>query len=258
MPFALLTGRLVYYAHVPKCGGSSVEAYMTERFGPLGLVDTRFLDRAEAARWSRTSPQHVDWATLTTFLPEAMIDACFAVVRHPVARVISAYRFQRDQEGTLAPDTVFSKALPGMLERAGSDPWAFDGHLRPQTDFMPADAAIFHLEHGLDALVPYFDALAGNREGPRAIGHENTAKAGKGASERITPDADDLARIAAFYAADFDRFGYTPDAKAPTAPPPQISAEYIRDRDRARARARHPATVLARKFRRRIARMTRA
>ncbi len=92
MPVFKIGGKLCYFAHIPKCGGSSVAAYLKERVGPVGcFAPLKWHDGAE--RWSRPSPQHIDWASLQHLLPEAMLDAVFAVVRHPVARIVSAYHF---------------------------------------------------------------------------------------------------------------------------------------------------------------------
>jgi len=37
MPIFRINDQLHYFAHVPKCGGSAVETYLTRRFGPLGF-----------------------------------------------------------------------------------------------------------------------------------------------------------------------------------------------------------------------------
>ena len=102
MPFFKAQDRLIYYAHVPKCGGSAIAYYLEDRFGTLGFYDNsfhkkRFLNRA----WTATSPQHVDAQTLQSLIPLAFFDAMFAVVRHPVPRTVSTYHFQREVEGRI-------------------------------------------------------------------------------------------------------------------------------------------------------------
>jgi hypothetical protein len=39
MPYVTAAGKLIYFAHVPKAGGSSVENYLAARFGPLAMLD---------------------------------------------------------------------------------------------------------------------------------------------------------------------------------------------------------------------------
>lgn len=261
MPIVRIGPKLVYFAHVPKCAGSSVEDYLADRFGALAMLDRRFLSVPEGGRWSRTSPQHVDWASLTRMVPAGFLDACFAVVRHPLDRAVSAYRFQAEVEGTVPEGMGFGDWLRAEAAARRDDPFRSDNHSRPQADFLPpaGDAlacTIFHMEHGLDALVPYLDALAGSATGPRALRHTN--KAGhntKGIHRQIgpvQPDAADRALVAEIYAADFARLGYAPDRREPLAPPPVLTAETLARAARERARADRPLWRLADKVRRRL------
>jgi len=216
MPVFRIGEKLCYYVHVPKCGGSSIEHYLAERFGPVGFRDNWFLARKEAERWSRTSPQHIDWASFQMLLPAEMLDMVFAVVRNPVSRLVSAYNFQIDVEKTVPEGTGFSEWLRDQLDRLAADPFALDNHVRPQVDFMPEDCAVFHLEHGLDAVVEFLDQVAGDSDGPRTIGHANKQRSGSSARRtKSKPDPEALALIRDYYAADFERFGYVVDQPGP-------------------------------------------
>jgi hypothetical protein len=247
MPVFRGAGKLFYFAHVPKCGGSSIELYLKERFGAIGLVDHRHLSVPERLRWSRTSPQHVDWATLTRFMPEAMFDGVFTVVRHPVARIVSDYVFQIDVEKTVAPATSFSDWLRATFAGYASDRYMFDNHIRPQVEFAPEGCTVFHLEHGLDAIIPYIDALVGDENGPRFVGHTNQRRPEKGASREAAPSAEDLALIREFYAADFARFGYVPDQPKPVAPQRKLDPAFLAASEAQRQRASRPISRLATK-----------
>jgi hypothetical protein len=222
----------------------------------VGFLDNRHRLHDPATLWTRTSPQHADWASLTRLLPPAMLDAVFAVVRHPVARLASAFQYQRDVEGTVAPETGFSAWLEG-LAAPGADPFAYDNHARPQADFMPEDCAVFHLEHGLDAIIPWLDALAGDAAGPRAIAHvrPGRGRAGGPAGAPVRPTPADRALIAHLHAADFARFGYRPEDPAPLRPAPQLGEAFLARRDAERARAARPLRRLARRLARRLERL---
>ena len=102
MPIFRVGDRLHYFAHVPKCGGSSVERYLRARFGALAFVDSRHLDRPAALRWSRSSPQHLALSDFRRLVPSEWISSSFAVVRHPQNRLISAFRFQVEVERSIA------------------------------------------------------------------------------------------------------------------------------------------------------------
>jgi hypothetical protein len=227
MPFFKTAGKLVYYAHVPKCGGSAVGDYMRQRFGDLAFNDTQYLSQPEARRWTRTSPQHVDAQTLERLIPLHFFDACFTIVRHPVARAVSTYHFQAEVEGLVAAGTSFSDWLSTLPDLLARQPFAADNHIRPMAQIVPEGATVFHLEHGLDPLVAWFDALTGNTDGPREIEERNT----RGAHVRVSgqkaePSPADLDLIARLYAVDFARFGYDPASRKPLrdAPPTDPAA----------------------------------
>ncbi len=209
MPIFRIGDKLHYYAHVPKCGGSSVEAYLRTRFGSLAFLNTRYLDLPEDSRWTRSSPQHVALADLHRLVPADWIASSFAVVRHPVKRLVSAFQFQVEVEGTVAALWSIDEWFDDWLKCAGAEPFRYDNHLRPQSEIVPEGATIFRLEDGLDALVPHLDTLAGNSEGPRRIAAENVRKKAMGPdASRLKPSPETLARIGVYYAEDFRRFGY--------------------------------------------------
>lgn len=213
MPVFRIGDKLHYYAHVPKCGGSSVEGYLRTRFGGLAFLDTRFLDLAAPRRWTKSSPQHLPYDAFTRLVPADWIASSFAVVRHPVKRLVSAFQYQVEVEGTVAPLWSIDEWFDDWLKRAAEEPFLYDNHLCPQAAIVPKDAAVFRLEDGLDAIVPHLDRLAGNSAGPRAIAAENVRKKGMSPdAERLKPSAETLARAARFYAEDFARFGYAEGA----------------------------------------------
>lgn len=230
MPIFRIGQQLHYYAHIPKCGGSSVEQYLSDRFGALGFYNRQFhAVRTEPERWSKTSAQHVDWATLTSLVPEAWIASAFTVVRHPVARAVSSFQFQRDVEGLIGADETFDDWFSRWVDERSARLYAFDNHLRPQSDIAPAWATVFPLEAGLDALVPYLDGLAGDEGGARSIPFTNKSK-GDHAGARPVPSERTLRLIGEVYAEDFRRYGYRIGeaalAGAPAAPQrPQPGAE---------------------------------
>ena len=226
MPLFRVNGQLHFFAHVPKCAGTSVEHYLRERFGGLAFYDNFHTQTPANTRWTLTSPQHVDTASFYKLIPENWIASSFAVVRHPVRRVISAFHFQSEVEGKLAADHSIDDWLASWISTADTNGFMYDNHLRRQTELVPADAQIFHLEHGLDGVVSYLDALAGNSNGPRSILADNTRKAGHKPATRLSDRS--LALITDYYAADFARFGYAltdpkplaaKDASANAAPP---------------------------------------
>jgi len=253
MPIFRVNEKLVLYAHVPKCGGSAVSWYLSERFGPIAFNDTRHTRHDPRSLWSQTSPQHIDRVSLGRLFPDGFFDATFTIVRHPVARLVSAFHFQTEVERRVPADTSFGEWLDDIVEEQGESPFLFDNHVRPMDDIVPEGAQVFHMEHGLDALVPWFDALTGTRDGPRALPRINArGNYTKARSVETVPTERDLDLIARQYARDFDRFGYVPDRKAPETPAPVLNPAQQAERDTALARMNSRRGQIMRKLRRRL------
>lgn len=233
MPFFRIDDRLHYYAHVPKCAGTSVEAYLEDRFGPLAFVNRRYLNDPEARRWTKSSPQHVPLDALYKLVPDVWIASSFAVVRHPLSRLCSTFGFQAGVEGTVPADWTINEFFADWLTRENDAPFLYDGHLLPQTALVPADAAAFRIEDGLDAVIGHLDGLAGNRGGPRAMPVVNVKQLG-GETEkaRLVPSPGILSEVETYYAEDFARFGYTMDTllplRTPNAKPPGLARRLAR------------------------------
>jgi hypothetical protein len=229
MPVLSTQRGLLYFAHVPKTGGTSIEEYLIRNYGSLDLIDRGWhearLNGERTGRRFRCSDQHLVWDDALTVLPRPP-DRVFGVVRDPVKRLISEYRFQIRYRPRMRWLTRlgFSPWLAALLHAARRDPYICDNHIRPQSDFLPPHAEVFRLEDGLDHLPDWIAAEAGPPAGEAAMHHSQKAPAGPG--RPIVPTRHDLRRIAAFYAADYARFGYPlPDvAAAPAAPLTRLSS----------------------------------
>ena len=206
MPIYRAGTKFIYFAHVPKAGGTAVNRFVSARTSVAAFTNPRFSEVEPKLRWSRTSPQHIDVSALEKLVPLEVFDACFTVVRHPVDRLISAFHFQQDREKSISSRTKFSKWLRRLEPTMAKNPYLYDNHVRPMDKLVPASARVFYLEDGLDALVPWFDNLLGNTLAPRTIELVNARK--KSQTSKISPTADDLERIARLYRSDFERFDY--------------------------------------------------
>ncbi len=220
MPIFRIGDKLHYYAHVPKCAGTSVEHYLARRFGSLAFLNTRYLSDPAPQRWTKSSPQHLSLDAFRKLVPEDWIASSFAVVRHPLKRLVSAFQFQVEVEKTVAPLWTIDEWFDDWLKRKDAEPFLYDNHIRPMADLVPADAAYFQMEAGLDPVVAHLDRLAENTGGERTIAAENVRKKKMaGDADRLTPSPDTLARIADYYAEDFRRFGYAIDQVPKSAHP---------------------------------------
>lgn len=221
MPSLTLSGRLIWFAHCPKAGGTSVEQAMVARWGDA----VGHLHWGWDLWWRRggwrvadppNSPQHLIWDDARRALPRAP-DAVFAVVRDPVSRMASEYRWQkRGRRGTrlgrMLAFLPFAAWLRLMLAAAARNPHVFDNHFRPQSCFVPEGATVFRLENGLEPVMDWLDNTLGDSDRPARVPHAIPT----GAGNRIA--APEVALIGRVFAADYARFGYAPPGPAPARP----------------------------------------
>jgi hypothetical protein len=254
MPIFKASDKLIYYAHVPKCGGSAVAWYLKNRFGDIAFSDTQQTRHDPASLWSKTSPQHIDTQSLSRLFPDGFFDAVFTIVRHPVPRLISAYHFQLEVEKRISEQVQFSEWLEDITEMRRDDPFLYDNHVRPMAEIVPEGAKVFHMEHGLDGLILWCDQITGSKAEPRAIPQVNKRGEYSGSKTvRARPTPADLERIAEIYAEDFTRFGYTPeDTRSTTVPAPVLDAVFTAERDAALKVLNNPITKLKSKINARL------
>lgn len=208
MPLVRVASQLVYFAHVPKCAGTSIEDYLRRRFGMVAMLDRNYLSRDPDLRWSKSSPQHIAVADLGRMFPIRFFDAKFAVVRHPVDRITSVFLFQRDVQGTIPEGQSMEEWLQGLDAAIAADEFLYDNHVRPMADFIPAGTDVFRLEEGLDRVISWLDSLAGDEGGPREMARRNTRATRPGGTEPFEVSADARALIAEIFARDFEQYGY--------------------------------------------------
>jgi len=201
MPLAICGDKHIFFAHVPKSGGSTVEDYLTRRFGPLSANDIHSRRRTPF-RGLINSATHLTASDLREFIPQH-VDLCFSFVRDPLKRIQSEYRWQAG--ASRASRLSFSTWLRIVLLAARTEPRLYDNHIRPQVELVPDQAVVFRLEDGFESMVHHIDQIVGQPETPIHLGHlKNTNQA----KADIVLHRQDVALIRQFYAADYRRFDY--------------------------------------------------
>ena len=193
---------LLYFAHVPRTAGTSIENRLKKEFG-----SPAFLDRAwkpDRSAWHRSSPQHVPWRDFLALFPLEFFCEIFSLVREPAQRLKSVYLFQKNIKGTVPSDQSFSKWLRAATEEGFANSRIFDNHTLPMSLIVPLDAKVFRLEDGLAE----FDNYLLTNFGARNSGFERANSSGKNASDEVVVSRDDLELIEVVYAEDYERFGY--------------------------------------------------
>ena len=192
------------FIHIPKCAGQSIEAAFCEDLG-LKWGKHRYLlgCMERPPSWRDDLPKRLAHLSAheiieRRLLPPKLFRAfySFAVVRDPVARAVSMWRFLESELG-------FEEFVSNEL-----GPKAAAGHYfhRPQKDFLCAPGCDELL---VDQVIPFSRLSAEwpgvmRRAGLSApLGHRNRAP-GNRASPRVTARAE--ARIREMYAADYATF----------------------------------------------------
>ncbi len=222
MPSLTLDDRLIWFAHCPKAGGTSVETVMVAQWGDrVGHLHWGWDLWWKRGGWRQAdppnSPQHLIWEDALASLPRPP-DAVFALVRDPVERMLSEYRFQRrHRRGTRIGRALaylpFALWIRMMLAMAKRCPHVFDNHLRPQADFVPRTATVFRLEDGVEQVLDWL-AREGGADALDTLPHKL-----KSASNGTRIGGRERALIGAVFAKDYARFGYDAPARLDDARP---------------------------------------
>lgn len=189
------------FIHIPKTAGTALDVHLSQ----LGqaIFNTPIVANRSTKRSVNLRHLHGD-ALRRIFYPQ-MIDYAFTVVRHPVARAVSEYRYQRRQAGLhLSRWRIagFDTWLRYSLRQAEANPDYRDQHFRRQVDFLCFDCAVHRYEDGLKAVMAGVGAAAG------VDIPFDTAARNISPHRNVRVSQSSLNLIAQFYAADFEKFDY--------------------------------------------------
>ncbi len=201
MPILRLGPTLLYFAHIPKTGGTSVERYLASK-GPLSFQSPH------KPEGMVITPQHAHARLVRTLFDEGFFSHSFAVLRDPVDRLISEYRWRTGQSKRARKGGVvarrfgrkrilgFDEWVPLVLRKYRDNPLINDNHIRPQAEFVDGIETLFAFEDGFAPIYDWIDAATGTAPGPRDA-HEKQS-----AGDRPVPSAETLRLIGDFYAED--------------------------------------------------------
>lgn len=208
MPIFRLGQKNVLFLHIPKAGGTSIEAFLAEhstesfrmKFNTLKLPCV---------------PQHFHGAMIEALFAPDFFDYSFCVPRNPYWRLLSEYNYRmghRHFPWRHLPAPSFARWVRRSFARYRANPFLYSNHIRPQVAFRIAGTEAFRLEDQQDALLARLSGIGGLE--PRSLPHTNAS----------TPRATDIdpataKLIYAFYREDFEAFGYDAESyRSPEAP----------------------------------------
>ncbi len=213
MPIIKIKEKIVYFAHIPKCAGQSIENYFRAIGLPLAFLDEFHISKPSNPPWNKTSPQHITGDALARLFPKNFFDIHFTVVRHPYERLTSAFRFQKYVEKKIKQEESINSFVKNTLRSAAKKGNTFDNHFLPQLDFlMPGQTiSFFKIEHGVARVKQFIDEIALTRSRGIDIGHSNKRTYPESDVDDISSlDMDSLEIVRGVYEQDFIKFTYNP------------------------------------------------
>jgi hypothetical protein len=198
MPLYRFRDKLIFFVHIPKTGGSTVEELLVSYGAKQALKFHKRLG------YSNSTPQHMHAAVYRKLIPKSFYDYALALVRNPYARLASEYKWRSKLSGGQLPS--FDQWILESLASLEESPYLYDNHMRRQSEFVSPSVEIFRLEDGIEKPIKAaIDALG--IEPPAVEIHH----AKKSTPEPLVLKGPAREAVVAYYAADFEAFGYSPD-----------------------------------------------
>lgn len=191
MPIISAENDLVLFVHIPKTGGTTIEKV----FGGNVLHSVSIMESSLTVNAQHLDKFDIDMLGLRKLAPRS-----FTVVRNPYDRIESEYfHFHRDRKTRLS----FRAFLVYVRFRKNLNPWVFDNHIRPQSDFVFESTKIYYFERGFSEITKSISAEFGL---PVIVALKRFNQARE--KWQILKSTGCVRIINEMYQTDFDRFHY--------------------------------------------------
>jgi hypothetical protein len=195
MPLFRIDGQNVLFIHVPKTGGTSIGH-------ALGPYNVGLIYPHAPKQFSPVSPQHYHAEFLNLLFREGAFDLVFMLVRHPIERLKSEFRFRKHLMGEVQQDADFNSWIEQLLDHYKYDTTVSDNHIRPQVEFECLGARVFRIEDGMLPVCRFLNTHFSREVLVNVERHHATTR------EDVFVSLDNLLRLRDFYREDFQRYGY--------------------------------------------------
>lgn len=223
MPVTRKLNKIIYFAHVPKCGGTTVEKAFENAGFQWVFHKGRWKSMGKMS-YVKSMPTHISARHFDMLFPGSFIDISFAVVRHPLTRFVSAFNYNR-LTGRIPWYIGFDKFLARLEKSRNNFLFHYDNHFLTANEIVPQGSTIFRLEDGLKHIAPWLREALGDDEVNIDFHTENKKTYNDTASpspwkgqikmrfqpkipsiENLGDEATD--RVHEIYKEDYNRFGY--------------------------------------------------
>lgn len=203
MPLFNNCNNLLLFIHIPKCGGSSIEALLKKNSQHMSIF------YADEKHEFPCNPQHFQYDLLRHLTPDIENTPSFAVVRHPLLRVISEYKYRQSllkKKGKKSGS--ITREVSNYFKDYGFDPYIHDNHIRPQIEFVSANTRIFKLENGLQHAVNFGASVLSIGSQLNQYSEDELPTLLKSAYDSLVLSGKTINQVQSFYSADFEAFRY--------------------------------------------------
>ncbi|WND03198.1 sulfotransferase family 2 domain-containing protein [Temperatibacter marinus] len=144
MPVLRNKEKSILYIHTPKTGGAYIEDFFKAN-GFKMTYWTSIIDPIE-----RCTAQHYHMKILNQLFDFSKFNFIFMTVRNPISRLVSEYNWLIKKRKILSPSISFEEFLKKTLEDYNKNPYLYDNHIRPQTEFAKKGVTVFKQENQFD------------------------------------------------------------------------------------------------------------
>ncbi|MEZ9322783.1 sulfotransferase family 2 domain-containing protein [Vibrio sp. 10N.286.51.E5] len=186
------------FMHIPKTGGTSIEKTLVESGYNVGFITSRDFEKE-----MNINLQHVDAEWVIKNGIEQLTDFSFAVVRNPVNRLLSEYRYRCKTSRLMTRFVEFDVFCRFLIMFPDYFNRRFDNHGKKQADYLLEKTYTFKIENGMESLEVY---LKNNGfENLQSIGHFNRTRY----QHSVFSVSNEVSmQLKEYYSDDFNRFGY--------------------------------------------------
>lgn len=209
MPILRKENKIIYFSHVPKCGGTAIEQYCKDIGIEIAFLDKRYYLQLSKNVWNNTSPQHIDNKSFDRLFPKQFFSDYFTVVRHPIDRLKSAFIYQKYHEKSIEKNKSLSDFIDNDLQVCSKKINIYDNHFIEQHKIIAniSNSKIFKLENGLNSVKEYLDKTFFGETLSTEIKTLNKGKKLKNQNEYYLDEAT-KSKIFKIYKKDCDLFDY--------------------------------------------------
>ncbi|MCK8066921.1 sulfotransferase family 2 domain-containing protein [Cobetia sp. 1CM21F] len=197
MPIYIKDGKSIHFVHIPKSAGTSIQQLFVDNNYSVYLFNKKNMFDFPCC------PQHFH-NELNDYLNILDCYYSFTIVRDPLSRILSEYRFRGMPEKNISFDVFVRAAF--MLYKLNK--YCFDNHIRPQHEFISDGIKVYKYEDGVNSILLSLEAK-GIVKIPEIIPHKYKSK-----SEQLCLTSDTLKRVYDFYDKDYNLFNYDKNTKS--------------------------------------------